>query len=141
MKDEFIFTIDNSIIQYHASNKSFRIGLQTFNTMCVKIDDFDNYLGPNYYVLKKLPQPKIKITIKLVKWQIDDLKAGDLIYTSHNNDIKISDMNIRENFGLVLRNYKNNCLDLVRVHENDICFIPNASPEKIYKVVYEESNS
>lgn len=142
MKDQYIFQINNNIIQYHKHTETFRICLEKFKDMCLMIDR-DNYNCNNYYVLNKIPQTFKLYKIKLDKCDINSLKCGDLIYTPEKYKSEITEFDIqnnRYNFALVVEKIKDR-LDIVRVLGNNIDYKSDIVPENIYKVTYEESNS
>lgn len=138
----YTFKIDNSIIQYHKSANTFRIGLEGFNSMCLCVNVGDEYYSNNYYVLKKIPQEHKEMMVKLTECEMHDLSVGDLIYDSIGKNIKhlnINSVNLktRENFAFVL-NARNDNIDIVKVNKSDINVIRNIKFEKIYKVEYVE---
>lgn len=140
MKDQYIFQIDNNIIQYHASNESFRICLTTFKDTCLMINE-GNFHFNNFYVLNRIPEKYKSYNIQLDKCNINDLNAGDLIYTieSYKDDITENDIKNKYNFALIVTALKDR-VNLVRVLGDNIEYKPDVAPKYIYKVSYAENN-
>ena len=134
LKDSYNFNISNSIIQYHKSNKCFRIMLSNFRDMCLMVDT-DDYFGTKYYVLKRIPQESKDININFNKCDISTLDAGDLIYTPELYYDNITEETIKNNanYAFVLKK-NNNFIDIVRVIGNNIEYIPKSTPTFIFKV-------
>lgn len=134
LKDSYNFNISNSIIQYHKSNKCFRIMLSNFRDMCLMVDT-DDYFGTKYYVLKRIPQESKDININFNKCDISILDVGDLIYTPELYYDNITEETIKNNanYAFVLKK-NNNFIDIVRVIGNNIEYIPKSTPTFIFKV-------
>lgn len=134
LKDSYNFNISNSIIQYHKSNKCFRIMLSNFRDMCLMVDT-DDYFGTKYYVLKKIPQESKDININFNRCDISTLDVGDLIYTPelHYDNITEETIKNNANYAFVLKK-NNNFIDIVRVIGNNIEYIPKSTPTFIFKV-------
>ena len=135
LNNNYNFNINNSIIQYHKSNKCFRIMLSDFRDMCLMVDT-DDYFGTKYYVLKRIPQEFKDITINFIKCDnISSLNIGDLIYTPqlYHHDITEETIKDNANYAFILKK-NNDSIDIVRVVGNNIEYIPKSTPTSIFKV-------
>ena len=134
MNNSYNFTISNSILQYHKSSKRFRIILSDFKNMSLLVDT-DNYLGSNYYVLQRIPENYKTINVNFDACDLLELNEGDLIFTPQVNYKEITEehINLNKNYAFVLKNNETS-ISIVRVIGNNIEYIKEATPEKIFKV-------